>query len=199
MRYLILLFCLMVSSSVMAGDFTIATVDMQKLFKGYPGTPIAQKKFDAYTDKQKAELADSEKILEKLQKELQGTTLSDSEKQDKLKAFQDETQNFQDEKTRITNDLTEKEQEMTQTIVAKIKDIVSTIAQKDKVDLVLDANDTVDAKTAVDLTDEVLAAFKNVTVDSDDSDGFNGYNYQVKYSVKKKKVFNDSPFLCQAV
>lgn len=169
MRYLILLLCFMVSSAVMAGDFTMATVDMQKLFKAYPGTPVAQKKFDAYTQKQKAELEDSQKILVKLQNELQATTLSDSDKQDKLKAFQDESQNFQDEKTRITNDLTEKEQEMTQAIVGKIKDIVATVAQKDKVDLVLDDADTVNVKSALDLTDEVLAAFKNVTVDSGDS------------------------------
>jgi Skp family chaperone for outer membrane proteins len=160
----------MVSSVAMADGFTMATVDMQKLFKAYPGTPAAQKKFDAYTQKQKAELEDSQKILVKLQKELDGsTTLSDSDKQDKLKAFQDESQNFQDEKTRIQNDLAEKEQEMTQAIVGKIKDIVDTVAQKDKVDLVLDTTDTVNTKSGLDLTDEVLAAFKNVTVDSDDS------------------------------
>jgi len=107
----------------------------------------------------------------KLQKELEGnTTLSDSAKQEKLKAFQDESQNFQDEKTRIQNDLAVKEQEMTQAIVGKIKDIVATVAKKDKVDLVLDASDTVNAKNAVDLTDEVLAAFKTVSADSDSSD-----------------------------
>jgi outer membrane protein len=171
MRYLTLLFCFLAASTAMADGFTIATVDMQKLFKAYPGTPPAQKKFDAYTQKQKAELVDSQKILVKLQKELEGnTTLSDSAKQEKLKAFQDESQNFQDEKTRIQNDLTVKEQEMTQAIVGKIKDIVATVAQKDKVDLVLDNNDTVNAKNAVDLTDEVLAAFKTVSTDSDSSD-----------------------------
>ncbi len=170
MRYLILSLCFLVSSSVMADGFTIATVDMQKLFKAYPGTVAAQKKFDAYTQKQKAELVDSQKILVKLQKELDGsTTLSDSAKQDKLKAFQDESQNFQDEKTRIQTDLTAKEQEMTQTIVGKIKDIVSTVAQKDKVDLVLDNTDTLSVKGGVDLTDEVLVAFKNVSAD-DSSD-----------------------------
>jgi len=171
MRYLILVICLLAASTVMADGFTIATVDMQKLFKDYPGTPPAQKKFDAYTQKQKAELVDSQKILVKLQKELEGnTTLSDSAKQEKLKAFQDESQNFQDEKTRIQNDLAVKEQEMTQAIVGKIKDIVATVAKKDKVDLVLDASDTVNAKNAVDLTDEVLAAFKTVSADSDSSD-----------------------------
>ncbi|HXL72810.1 MAG TPA: OmpH family outer membrane protein [bacterium] len=172
MRYLTLLFCFLAASTAMAKDFTIATVDMQKLFKAYPGTPPAQKKFQAFTDLRKKDLMDSEKILESLKEELTGPhadSLTTEQKEEKGKEYQDESQNLQDEQTHVQNELAEKEQEMTQALVGKIREIVATIAQKEGVDLVLDSNDTVDVKSGVDLTDEVLAAFKNVSADSTDS------------------------------
>jgi outer membrane protein len=172
MRYLIMLFCFLAASSVMAKDFTTATVDMQALFKKYPGTLPAQNKFDALTKSRKKDLVDSEKILEKLKEELTGpdaATMTTTEKEAKGKEYDDERQNLQDEQTHIQNELAQKEQEMTQVIVGKIKAIVATIAQKDGVDLVLDTADTLSVQGSLDLTNEVLAAFKNVSADSDDS------------------------------
>jgi outer membrane protein len=172
MRYLIMLLCFLAASTVMAKDFTIATVDMQALFKKYPGTLPAQNKFDALTQSRKKYLTDSEKLLEKLKEELTGpdaANLTTKEREEKGKEYQDESQNLQDLQTHIQNELTQKEQEMTQVIVGKIKDIVATIAQKDGVDLVLDSANTLSVKGSLDLTSEVLEAFKNVSADSDDS------------------------------
>lgn len=172
MRYLVMLFCFLAASSVMAKDFTIATVDMQALFKKYPGTLPAQNKFDALTKSRKKDLVDSEKLLEKLKEELTGpdaATMTTTEKENKGKEYDDERQNLQDLQSHIQNELGQKEQEMTQVIVGKIKDIVATVAQKDGVDMVLDTADTMSVKGSMDLTTEVLAAFKNVSADSSDS------------------------------
>jgi len=167
MRLLIGLCCLLMASTAMAKDFTMATVDMQKLFKAYPETAGAQKKLDNLTLQRKKDLADSEKSLKKLQDELSKDTLTSEQKSAKEKAFQDEAQNFQDEKTTIENELVEKQQEMIQEIVGKIKAVVATVAEKDGYDLVLDENDTVTANNSVDITDEVLKSFSSATSDSD--------------------------------
>ncbi|GEM_PF-934884 len=172
MRYLMMLFCFLAASSVMAKDFTTATVDMQVLFKKYPGTLPAQNKFDALTKSRKKDLVDSEKLLEKMKEELTGpdaAAMTTTEKENKGKEYDDERQNLQDLQSHIQNELAQKEQEMTQVIVGKIKTIVATVAQKDGVDLVLDTADTLSVQGSLDLTNEVLAAFKNVSADSDDS------------------------------
>lgn len=172
MRYLLLLLCFLSASTVMAKDFATATVDMQSLFKKYPGTLPEQNKFDALTKSRKKDLVDSEKVLEKLKEKLTGpdaATMTTKEKEDKGKEYDDERQNLQDLQSHIQNELAQKEQEMTRVIVGKIKDIVATIAKKDGVDLVLDSRDTLTVKGDMDLTNEVLAAFKNVSADASDS------------------------------
>jgi Skp family chaperone for outer membrane proteins len=169
MRYLMLLFCFLASSAVMAKDFTTATVDMQKLFKAYPGTLPAQNKFDDLTKSRKKELLDSEKILEKMKEDLTGpnaASFTTAERDAKGKEYDDERQNLEDMQSRIQNELAEKEQEMTQVIVEKIKAIVATVAKKHELNLVMDTRDTLSVAGGLDLTDEVLASFKNLDSDS---------------------------------
>jgi Skp family chaperone for outer membrane proteins len=171
MRYLTLLLCFFAASRVMAKDFTAATVDMQKLFKEYPGTLPAQNKFEALTQSRKKDLMDSEKTLESLKEELTGPYADDlttAEKTAKGKKYDEERQNLLDLQSRIQNELGQKEQEMTQAIVEKIKVRVDAIAKKDGVDLVLDTKDIVSLQGGLDLTDEVLASFKDLTADSID-------------------------------
>jgi Skp family chaperone for outer membrane proteins len=165
MRYLILLFCFLAAQTATARNFTVATVDMQKLFKEYPGTLPAQNKFETLTQSRKKDLVDSEKILENLKEELTGPRADDlttAEKTEKGKEYDEKRQDLLDLQSRIQNELAQKEQEMTQAIVGKIKMIVAAIAQKHDVDLVLDTKDTESLQSGLDLTDEVLAGFKNV-------------------------------------
>ncbi|HXL73344.1 MAG TPA: OmpH family outer membrane protein, partial [bacterium] len=165
MRYLTLLLCFLTASTVMAKDFTSATVDMQKLFKAYPGTLPDQNKFAALTKTRKKDLMDSEKILEKMKEDLTGpdaASFTTAERDAKGKEYDDERQNLEDMQSRIQNELAQKEAEMTQAIVEKIKVIVAVIAKKHDVDLVLDTRDTESVEGGLDLTDEVLTSFKDV-------------------------------------
>jgi len=160
MRFITLLCFLFATSAAMAKDFTVATVDLQKLFKAYPGTAKAQKKFDALAKDKKAELSSSETILTKLQKELKDSDdLTEKQKTAKQKQFQDEAQTYQDLKTHLQNELSTKQQEMTQTVLDEIKVIVNKVAAKDGVDMVVQSSDVVYMKTDMDLTDEVLKSF----------------------------------------
>lgn len=160
MRFITLLCFLLATSTVMAKDYIVATVDLQKLFKAYPGTAKAQKKFDALAKDKKAELSSSEKILTKLQKELKDSDdLTEKQKTAKQKEFQDEAQTYQDLKTHLQNELSDKQQEMTQSVLDEIKVIVNKVAAKDGVDMVVQTSDVVYMKTDMDLTDEVLKSF----------------------------------------
>ena len=172
MRYLILLLCFLTAPAVMAEDFTAATVDMQKLFKEYPGTLPAQNKFVALTKSRKKDLMESEKVLERLKEELTGpgaASLTTTEREAKGKEYDDERQNLEDMQTRMQNELAQKEQEMTQAIVGKIKTMVAAIAKKHDVNLVMDTRETESLQGGLDLTDEVLASFKTINIDTIDS------------------------------
>ena len=172
MRYFTLLLCFLASSAVTAKDFTAATVDMQKLFKAYPGTLPAQNKFTALTQSRKKDLMASAKNLETLKEQLTGPdagSLTSAERVAKGKEYDEQRQSLQDLQSQFQNELAQKEQEMTQAIVEKIKMVVSAIAKKDDVDLVLDTKDTESLQDGLDLTDEVLVSFKKVDSSSTDS------------------------------
>jgi outer membrane protein len=168
MRFLTLLCCFFVASVVMARDFTVGTVDLQQLFKEYPGTKKDQKKFNAMADKKKQDLTDAVEELRDLEKALKdsGSVLSKSEMKKKQDEYTTKARAFQEQENQIQTDLAAKEQEMTQNLLTQIKAIVAKVAEKDGIDLVLDADKTVYAKNATDLTPDVLKNYK----DSDSSD-----------------------------
>jgi outer membrane protein len=170
MRFLTLLCCFFAASTVMAREFTVGTVDLQQLFKEYPGTKTAQKKFNAMADKKKQDLTDSAEEIRDLEKELKDSSsvLSKSEMKEKQEEYATKAKAFQDQENQIQNDLAGKEQEMTQALLGEIKVIVAKVAQDKGVDLVLDSDKTVYAKDATDLTPDVLKNYKSS--DSSDSD-----------------------------
>ena len=172
MRFLILICLFSAVSTAMAKDFTVATVDMQVLFKQYPGTYPAQKKLDDLTLEKKQDLADSEETLGDLQKELNAPkgALSRKERKRKEEEFEEEAEDYQNEKNRIENELEERNQEMTRLLMGRIRDMVAGIAKKEGVDLVLDSNDAVANPYSLDLTGEVLRAFAQLKPETADSD-----------------------------
>jgi len=170
MRFLTLLCCFLAASTVMAKSFVIGTVDLQRLFKEYPGTAAAQKKFNAFADGKKKDLLDSQKVLQDLQTELSSGKLSDKVKKEKQDEFQQQYQDLEDQKNHAQTEISNREQEMTQTLLGQIKDIVAKVADSEGVDLVLDSNNIVDVKTSVDLTADVLKKFSTTKTSSTASD-----------------------------
>lgn len=163
MRFFTLICCFLVASVAMAKDFRVATVDLQQLFKEYPGTKKAQKKFNEMADDKKQKLTDEADEIRDIEKSLKDSSsvLSKKEMKAKQEEYATKAKAFQDEENQIQNDLAAKEQEMTKTLLDEIKGIVAKIAKNDGIDLVLDAEKTVYAKDAVDLTDEVLKSYKS--------------------------------------
>ena len=170
MRFLTLLCCFLVASTVMAREFTVGTVDLQQLFKAYPGTKVAQKKFNEMAEKKKQDLTDAAGELQDLEKELKdsGSIFTKKELKDKQNELMTKEKAFQDQQNQIQNDLAAQEQEMTQALLGEIKVIVAKVAQNKGIDLVLDSDKTVYAKDSTDLTPDVLKNYKSS--DSSDSD-----------------------------
>jgi outer membrane protein len=173
MRFGFLICCFLAVSAVTAGNLKVATVDMKTLFKEYPGTLQAQKNFETQAREKKEDLADSQQDLADLQDELNDpkSPLSRKEREQKEKEFADASQNYQNEANHIQVELDDQDKEMTRMLMGQIKDIVAQVAKKEDVDLVLDSDDAVNIKNGLDLTEEILRAFANLTPEPTDADG----------------------------
>lgn len=171
MRFIVLLMCFCVSAVVEAREFTVATVDMQLLFKEYPGTAPAQKKYNAFVADKKKELSDDKDTLEEMQNQLTSKKirLSNEQKKEKLAEFQAQAQDYESEKSDIETELADKEQDMTQTLVQQIDGIVAGVAQAQGIDLVLDSNDAVGIPNGKDLTQVILEKFSSLKPSSSSS------------------------------
>ncbi len=172
MRFLILLCFFLAASAATAKDFVVGVVDMQELYKQYPGTTKAQKKFDELAQEKRQDLADLESALRDLQGVLSDPkgALSSRERKQKEKEFEEANQNYQEEKNRIQNELQERNQEMMEKLTVRIKDVIIGIAKKYQIALVLNKNDVVGVKNGVDLTTEVLRTFAELKPEATDLD-----------------------------
>ncbi len=173
MRFFTLLCCFLISSAAFAKDFTVATVDLQKLFKEYPGYDVAQKKFKDLAQKKQADLQESAQDLQELQNELKSSSSVYSAKQKKAKEaeLKQKAHDLDAAENDARTFLAAKESAMTQSLLDEIKVIVAGVAKEKGVDLVLDADKTVYVNGGTDLTDAILKSFKKVAADSsDDSD-----------------------------
>lgn len=160
MRYLALLFSFLAVSTALADNLTLGIVDLQQLFKQFPGSPQAQAKYDALVQVKKAELEDSKGDLTDLNKAYKKAK-NRAEKEELGKKLQVAYQAFQDQQSHVQNELDQANQDMTDGILAQIRLIVSQIAQKHNLDLIVDKGNGIYAKGGLDLTSEVLRAFSD--------------------------------------
>jgi outer membrane protein len=172
MRFLSLLCCFLIASFASAKDLKIGTVDLQKLFKAYPGYKTAEKKLKALASKKQKELSEPEGELTDLQKELEGSgsVLSSKEKKKKATQYQEKLKDYTILQKQMQMELAAKQDEMVAGILDEVKGIVADVAKDKGVDLVLDAEKTVYVNGGVDLTDAVLKTKNYKSSDSDSSD-----------------------------
>ena len=170
MRLITLLCCFLVASLASAKDFKVATVDLQKLFKEYPGTDKAQKKFKALAEKKQKDLQESAQDLQDLQGEIKnsGSVLSAKQKKQKETELKQKAHDLDLAESQARSYLASKESEMTQSLLEEIKALVAGVAKDKGADLVLDSDKTVFVNGGVDLTPDVLKNFKKLDVDAAD-------------------------------
>ncbi len=172
MRKTALVLSLLMLGTVSAKDLKVATVDLQKLFKEYPGTAAAEKKFKTMAMRKERDLRDSADELTDLKKELSksGSVLSAKQKRQKEDELESKEKALEMQDAQIRNELATKNNEMTQSILDEIKGIVAKLAKDKGVDLVLDSEKTVYVNGGEDLTSEIMKSKEFKSSDSDSSD-----------------------------
>jgi outer membrane protein len=176
MRFIPLMCCFLVASLACAADLKIGVVDLQKLFKEYPGTKKAEKKFQDVAVQKQKDLKDSEEEITGLDQELKSSSAVMSAKK-KLKKQEELKQKYQDylqTKAKLENELRTQEAQMTADILDEIKDIAAKVAKAQGMDLVLDSEKTVYAKNSTDLTDSIVKEFKKMPTEAADENGGKG-------------------------
>jgi len=168
MRLILLGLVLMVTTAAMAKDFTIATVDFQRVFNTYPGTVKAQKKLDALIKEKQDDLNVSQKAVLDLQKALKhpAAALTAADKKTKEKEIKTKEQKLMDEKNVLQNEIAKRKDEMMRELVTEVNAIISNAAIKDNVDMVVERNTVHYVKNPNDLTDEILSGFSKTKTDS---------------------------------
>ncbi len=161
MRSFVGILCFLMFSTVLAGDLTVATVDMQRLFKEYPGTAPAQSELEKWIAQRKQDLEADQQVSVELQKELTNPKghLTAEARKVKEEQFQESSQDFDKERNDVQTELANRQADMTQNLVTQIKAVVAQVAQQEGVDLVLDSADTAAIRNGKDLTEEVLKKF----------------------------------------
>ncbi len=151
----------------------VGTVDLQKLFKEYPGTVKAQKKFNAMAKKKAADLKEAQEDLKDFATELRSSdsVLSAKQKRQKQNELDAKQNTYLQQENQIKMELAAKENEMTQSILEELKAIVASMAKDKGVDLVLDSEKIVYLNGGIDLTDAILKSYKKSDSDSSDDTG----------------------------
>lgn len=172
MRLITFLCCFLIASVAVAKDFKIATVDVSKIVKQYPGYIKAQKQLSAVKDKKQSELIAEKKDLDDLAMEIERTksVIPKKELKEKEYLYNKKHDDLVEHQNQAENDLATEQTQMLTKIVDEVKAIVNKTAQEKGVDLVLDSQSALYAKDAIDLTDDILKQYKGLDADSvDDS------------------------------
>jgi outer membrane protein len=168
MRILTLLCCFLLASVSFAKETKIAAVDMQKLFRAYPGEQKAEKKFTAMAKLKDKELASEAEELKALEKELKNKDVKDRNK--KEKDFKKKLQAFEKKRNEAQKELGAKQREMSIKVSDEVKALIAIAAKKAGVNMVIDSEKVVYEEVDFDLTDEVLKLYPKSTADEKDAD-----------------------------
>jgi Skp family chaperone for outer membrane proteins len=176
MRFIAFLCCFLMASLAVAKDLKIATVDVSKIVKEYPGYKTAQTKLAAVKDKKQSELVAEKKELDDLGVEIDRSksVWTKSELKEKEYLYNKKRDDLISAQTQAEKDLASQENDMLQKIVDAVKAIVKKTALDQGVDVVLDSQGTIYMKDSLDLTDAVIKKYQGIDATSLDTDKDSG-------------------------
>lgn len=149
--------------SASADEFKIATVDMQKALQSVEAGKKAKSSLETDFNKKKAELQKEEASLKKAHEEFQKQSLvmSDAARNKKQQELQERFMKLQETTARSQADIQKREQELTQPIIGKLRDVIQETAKKKGYALVLEKNENtvLYSQEKDDLTSEVISIY----------------------------------------
>jgi len=116
---------------------------------------------DKYVKDKQASLKKEEEKLLSLKKSLEkeALTLSESQKQEKQKGFQEKVQGLRKMAEDADRELRQKDADYTNKALATIREIIAAVAKEEKVNLVLSRNEVLYGEDAMNLTAKVVARY----------------------------------------
>ena len=151
-RIVILLVILMGFSAYSAN---IAFIDSQKVFNSHPETKKAREALNKDVEQKQTELKVAEEEILDMREELQ-KVLSNEARKKKEATIKTKIEALERFRQSALSDLTEKQTRLEEGIHKKIYDVISTIAKKKKIELVLDKKSIIYGLPTLDITEEII-------------------------------------------
>jgi outer membrane protein len=141
----------------------IATVDMQKALQTVDSGKKAKSQLEKDFNTKKKELQTEESAIKKMTEEFkkQSLVMNDEARAKKQGELQERIMKFQELTARSQAEIQQKERDLTQPIVTKLRTIIAEMAKKKDYNLVLEKNENqvLYSQEKDDLTSEVISAF----------------------------------------
>jgi len=144
-------------------DFKLAVVDMQKALQtveaGKKAKAQLEKEFNSKKKDLQAEEATLKKMIEEFKK--QQLVMSDDARMKKQQEIQERGMKFQEMTQRSQAEIAQKEAELTQPLIKKLREIISETAKKKNFTVILERNENTVLyfQEKDDITDEVISQF----------------------------------------
>jgi len=156
-------FCLVLGIASASADVKIGTVDMQKALQTVDAGKKARSELEKEFNKKKAELQKEEASIKKMHDEFQKqrSVLSDQASAKKQAEIQQRIMKFQEETGKSQMEIQSKEQQLTEPIVVKLKEILEGLAKSKGYTVVLEksGNTVLYSPDTDDLTGELISAY----------------------------------------
>ena len=160
-RFLGLLMAGMVLSAPVLAEVKIGYVDVRAVLTESNTGKQHRATLDKYVKDKQASLKKEEEKLNSLKQsiEKEALTLSDTQKQQKQKDFQEKVQALQKMAQDAERELRQKDADYTSKSLETVRAIVSEVAKEEKVNLVIGRGEVLFAEDGMDLTSKVTQKF----------------------------------------
>jgi len=146
-----------------ATDLKIGTVDMQKALQSVDAGKKAKAQLEKDFNAKKKELQGEEAAIKKMTEEFkkQSLVMSDEARAKKQGELQERIMKFQEQTARSQAEIQQKERDLTQPIISKLKTIIADAAKKHEYGVVLEKNESsvLYSQDKDDLTAEVISTY----------------------------------------
>ncbi len=151
------------ASAVAAEEVKIATVDMQKALQSVDSGKRAKAQLEKDFNAKKKDLQTEEAAIRKATEEFkkQSLVMNDEARAKKQGELQERIMKFQELTARSQMEIQQKEKELTQPIVSKLRNVISDLAKKRSYTVVLEKNENnvLYSLEKDDLTGDVISTF----------------------------------------
>lgn len=146
-----------------AAELKIGLVDMQKALQSVDAGKKAKAQLEKEVNAKTKDLQNEQQAIQKAAEEFkkQSLVMSDAARNKKQAELQERAMKFEQTRMRTSTELQQREQELTQPIINRLRTIVTDLAKKMGYNLVLEKNENVVlfSQTTDDLTPEVIKQY----------------------------------------